>query len=476
MNEKRPRLPPDSPVLELADAIRLRGGRVIIVGGWVRDRLLGKVSHDLDLEVFGVSRASLSEWLGDFGFSPPVGRRFPVWRQTRLGIDVGFPRGGTEAIDPGVRPESADADDPRSLARAFRAAARHRDLTINAIGWDPLADRLFDPFEGRSDLAAGRLRAVDESTFGADPLRVLRVARLHAELAADVDPTLRRLCREAELDSLPVERIAGELRRLLIEGARPSSAFEFLAEVGQLEVFGPLARLRGIPQDPRWHPEGDVFVHTLQVVDRAAEIARPLPEGQREALLLAALCHDFGKAQETRVEGDRIRAHGHEATGADIARDWLALLRLPDRLVRAVGALVANHLAPMHLPRQDAGAGAYRRLARKLALAGVTVVDLERLARADHLGREAEGRPAAGFPEGQRFLEAARAAGVGEGVPPDVVSASCLLEAGIEPGPRLGELLARCREIQDEIGSRDPEAILERVMDRTRPDGGAGQD
>ncbi len=477
MKATGPQLPPDSPVLELAERVERRGGRVVVVGGWVRDQLLGKASRDLDLEVFGLSRASLSRLLEPFGFSPPVGRQFPVWRQTRLGIDVGFPRGGFEAADASGTSAPPNVRDVASLLDAFRAAARHRDLTINAIGWEPRDDLLLDPFEGRVDLEERRLRAVDDSTFGSDPLRVLRVARLRAQLEANVDPALQRLCRGLDPTSLPVERIAGELRRILLESVHPSIAFESLGEVDQLHVFEPLGRLRGIAQDPRWHPEGDVFVHTLQVVDRAAEIGRTLPMIERENLLFAALCHDFGKAGTTRVAGGRIRADGHERLGAEIAQAWLARLRLSDRLVRAVGTLVANHLAPVQLPRQKAGPRAYRRLARKLARGGVTTLELERLARADHLGREAAGGRVTDFPEGGRFLEAVVAAGVDEGVPPDVVSASRIIESGIEPGPRLGDLLARCREIQDDTGSHDPETILSRAMGDVRAeDAGTDRD
>jgi tRNA nucleotidyltransferase (CCA-adding enzyme) len=453
------RLPDQSPVLELARMVADAGGRVIVVGGWVRDQLIGKASNDFDLEVFGLSQEAISRVLQPLGFTRPVGRHFPVWRETRQAVDVAYPRAGAELYTFG------DAD---SLEIAFREASRYRDLTINAIGWDPLcttgSHALIDPWNGCADLEARTLRAVDESTFGLDPLRVLRVARLRAHFDARVDPALVEVCRHLSLEGLPVERISVELRRILCESKQPSQAFEFLDEVDHLEVFEPIAALRGVPQDPHWHPEGDVYVHTCMVLDRAAEIAEPLCVDDREILLFAALCHDLGKPETTTVETDRIRSLGHEARSAVRTHDWLAALRLPERLVRSVESLVASHLAPAQFVRQSAGARAYRRLARKLAEANVTVVDLERLARADHLGRSTEDAQRGQFEAGDAFLVAAEAAEVREGVRPDIVSASQLMERGVLPGPLLGRLLACCREFQDETGIQEAARIIEHVL------------
>ena len=453
------RLPERSPTLELARTVARAGGRVVVVGGWVRDRLLGDLSNDVDLEIFGLSPEAISRLLRPIGFTAPVGRHFPVWRETRLGVDAAYPRAGAD---------SYSADSQASLETAFREASRHRDLTINAIGWDPLTDELIDPWNGQADLKARLLRAVDLTTFGSDPLRVLRVARLRARFEARVEPELVESCRAIDLGSLPVERITSELRRMLCESSRPSRAFEFLDEADQLDVFEPVARLKGVPQDPRWHPEGDVYVHTMMVVDRAAEIAQSLAGVAREILLFAALCHDLGKPETTSVENDRIRSLGHEAKSAERTREWLDAMRLPGRHVRSIEVLVANHLAPAQFASQGAGPRAYRRLARKLALGDVTVVDLERLARADHLGRGTTADRAGDIEAGETFLAAAEAAEVREGVRPDIVSASQLIARGVDAGPRLGQLLARCRELQDETGLEDADRLMDRVFEEER--------
>lgn len=455
MNGGRLELPADTGVPDLARRIAAAGGRIVVVGGWVRDALRGLPSHDLDLEVFGLAEAAIEPLLAGLGFSARVGRRFPVWRRGRDGLDLAYPRDAADAYHP---------ERPDSLSTAFRAAARHRDLRINAIGWDPLTAELLDPFDGRSDLAARRLRAVDPETFEADPLRLLRVARLAAVLDAKPDDALRALCRELDFGDVAPERVGGELRRMLVDPARPSRAFALLAALGRLDVFPPLARLVGVPQDPVWHPEGDVFVHTLMVVDRAREIAGSLGEDETEILLLAALCHDLGKPETTTVDGERIRSLAHESASARRTRDWLGALRFPERVVRTVAVLVARHLAPSQLVAQGSGPRAYRRLARKLAEGDGSLASLERLARADHLGRTTPAALAGRYDAGPTFLAAAESAGVREAPRPDVVTARALMARGVAPGPELGRLLRRCREIEDETGWSEPERILDRCL------------
>jgi len=449
----------DSLSRRLAEAIAGAGGRALVVGGWPRDRLRGQPSKDLDLEVFGLDRDRLAGILAGLGAKAPVGRRFPVWRFGRAGVDVAAPRDAALAYHPD-RPESLDA--------AFRLAARHRDLTINALGWDPLDGRWIDPFGGRADLAARRLRAVAGETFVEDPLRLLRVARFTACLEAEADADLRGICREMAFQDVPAERVAEELRRLLRGSERPSRGFGFLVEVDRLAVLPPVDALRGVPQDPVWHPEGDVFVHTMKVLDCAAALAGSLPEEQAEVLLWAALCHDLGKPETTTNEGGRIRSLRHEQAGARITRQWLESFRLPRRRVRAVETLVRHHLAPLQLVSAGAGPRAYRRLARRLAAAGLTVIELERLARADHLGRTTEAARRGVYEAGSRFLAAARAAGVASGPRPDVVSARRLMAAGVVEGEGLGWALSRCRTLEDAREDPDPDAIVATVTRELR--------
>ncbi len=457
---RRARLPERSPIPALARHVSDAGGRLLVVGGWLRDQLRGEPSKDLDVEIFGLRPDCISQLLECFESIGRVGRQFPVWRLRHQALDIGYPRDAALDYVP-KRPES--------LEQAFRAAARHRDLTVNAIGWDPLADLWIDPFRGIADLEARRLRAVDSTTFGCDPLRGLRVARLHASLEACVDDATVDLCRSLDLSEVAVERIAAELQRILVEPLRPSRAFEFLSRADLLEVFPLVAALRGVPQDSRWHPEGDVFIHTCLVLDCARRIGAGQGAREREILQWAALAHDFGKPTTTTRQADHVRSLGHERVGAALARDWLIELRISRSIVNAVEVLVKHHLAPAQFVKQGARGKAYRRLARALAAGRMTVVELERVARADHLGRTTHDARASRFEAGKAFLAAAAAEDVAAGVRPDVVSAQTLMDRGLGPGPVLRRALARAREIQDERGWRDPERIAELVLAELGP-------
>jgi tRNA nucleotidyltransferase (CCA-adding enzyme) len=274
------------------------------------------------------------------------------------------------------------------------------------------------------------------------------------------DGKLLRLCKDLDLSELAAERLFEEFRKLLLKGEKPSVGLEFLRETRLLRFFPELDGLVGIVQDPVWHPEGDVWIHTLMVVDEAAR----LRDGGHadEALMFAALCHDLGK-QTTTTDDGRVRSLGHDTEGVRLSEGFLKRLRASNELVAAVEALVQHHLAPTHLVEGGAKAGAYRRLSRKLAGAGVSMETLARLARADHFGRETS--KCRTYPAGDRFLEICRELEVEKRAPRDVVMGRHLIAKGLTPGPHLGEILARCREVQDETGWDDPERILHVVLD-----------
>jgi len=225
--------------------------------------------------------------------------------------------------------------------------------------------------------------------------------------------------------------------------------------------------LRGVPQDPVWHPEGDVFTHTLLTLDQAAKGCAAGSDAnpeERRILLWAALCHDFGKPKTTRRRRGRITSWGHDHAGAAIAARFLERWRAPRALTAAVEALTRRHLAPALFPRQGARRPAYRRLARELTGAGVRLKTLLALATYDQLGRTTEAARAGRFPEGERFRQAAEEAGVFEGPPTDAVLGRHVLARNIAPGPRVGRILDRCRKIQDASGEADPERILDRAL------------
>jgi tRNA nucleotidyltransferase (CCA-adding enzyme) len=440
MPPKTQRDPADA-IEAIARHIAQTGSRALIVGGSVRDGFLGRPSRDRDVEVLGCTLDQLAECLTEFGNPIRMGRSFESLRLP--GLDIDF----TVA-------ESPDLD--------FPDAARRRDLSINSMAIDPLTGEVLDPHGGRRDLARGVLRATDPARFGDDPLRALRVARMAAELEMEPDDELIVLSAEQNLSTVARERIFDEFRKFLLRAAAPSTAFRILEKIGQLVHFPQLDALRGVPQDAHWHPEGDVWVHTLMVVDEAAALRR----GDEDdlALMFGALCHDMGKPEQTQQSGGKITARGHEARGIEATVAFLEGMRAPARLVRRVAGLVEHHLAPALYPRGSAGPRGYRRLARRLEAAQLSMELLARVARADHLGRTTEEALARVFPDGDRFLEAARALGVAESADTDIVQGRHLVKRGVPPGPEFAELLERCRAYQEESGETDPERILDRVL------------
>ena len=422
-------------VRDIATAVRDAGGRTLIVGGWVRDRLLYGPGHEpanVDLEVFGLPGDRLRTVLETFGDVDAVGESFQVYK---IGaIDVSLPRRDSKA-GRGHRGFVVTGDPDMTIAEA----ARRRDFTINAVSWDPLTGEYFDPYDGRGDLERRLLRVVDPQTFADDSLRVLRAVQLAARFDLTLDGASREMCRQIPLDDLPSERVWGEFEKLLF-ARRPSIGFALAMELGVVARLLPeLQALAGCPQEPGWHPEGDVWVHTLQVIDQARTRIDDLPRPQQIAVMLGAVCHDLGKPATTAVIDGRIRSMDHEEQGVPPASALLERLNVRSidayDVRKQVLGLTAQHLKPgsWFKVRDEVGDGAFRRLAHK--------VDLELLARLAK--SDCEGRSPGRFDCSAMdwFLDRARALGVEHRPPVPILLGRHVLALGLTPGPRVGEIL-----------------------------------
>ncbi|NIV75650.1 MAG: HD domain-containing protein [Gammaproteobacteria bacterium] len=446
----------DEPVLAVCRAVRDAGGRALLVGGGVRDRLMGVASKDYDLEVYGLPAELVEALLKRLGQLNTVGVSFTVYKvrlASQLEVDVSLPRRESK-VAPGHRGFTVRGDPFMS----FEEAAGRRDFTINAILYDPLESSLIDPFGGVADLERGVIRAVSYETFGEDSLRVLRAMQFAARFEFEIEPDTQRLCRAIDLSDLAAERIFGEFDKALLLARRPSLGLVAARDLLILDKLLPdLKALVGCPQDRKWHPEGDVFTHTLMALDNAAELTRGLPREKRLTVMLSVLLHDVAKPGTTKIEDGRVRSLGHDQAAQE------PTLRVLDTLnvhtvngydVRAhVVALVAHHLKPMHFyhDRRRISDGAFRRLAR--------VCDLELLylvAKADALARG----PASDAKAQEWFIERARRLGVEHRAPEPILMGRHLRSLGVEPGPRMGEVLKTVYEMQldDQVTDLD-EAI-----------------
>jgi tRNA nucleotidyltransferase (CCA-adding enzyme) len=438
-------LPPK--ILELAEAIRAAGGRALLVGGCVRDELMGVEPKDWDVEVYGVAPERLREILDRFGPVNVVGEAFTVYK---LGahLDVSLPRRERKS-GRGHRAFVIEGDPAMSIIEA----SRRRDFTINAILQDPLTNGIIDPFDGQRDINQCVLRAVSAETFVEDSLRVLRAAQFAARFEFRIAPDTVELCRTIDLSDLPAERIWGEFEKLLLRARRPSIGLGWLQALGVLDkLFPEINALIGVPQDPEWHPEGDVFVHTRLTIDRARELIDELPYPRQVTVMLAALAHDFGKPATTEFIDGRLRSRGHEAAGAAPAESFLNRLNvhtIDGYNVRAqVIALVREHLKPgeFYKKRDEVGEGAFRRLARRCE------PDLlYRVAKADSLGRNApwvSREKWYGSDAQEWFIERARELDVEQHAPEPLLLGRHLLNLGVEAGPRVGEITRAVYEMQ----------------------------
>jgi tRNA nucleotidyltransferase (CCA-adding enzyme) len=455
-------------VIYLAQAIRDAGGRALLVGGCVRDMLMGGQPKDWDLEVYQLDPQRLRDILDQFGPVNVVGEAFTVYKLDQH-LDVSIPRRERKS-GRGHKAFVIEGDPSMSVAEA----SRRRDFTINAILQDPLTSEILDPFDGRRDIERRDLRAVSAETFGEDSLRVLRAAQFASRFQFDIDPETVELCRTIDLSDLPAERIWGELEKLLLRSARPSIGLEWLRKLGAIEkLFPEIQSLIGVPQDPEWHPEGDVFVHTLLSVDRARELIDELSYPRRVTVMLATLAHDFGKPATTEFIEDRWRSRGHEEAGVPPAESFLDRINvhtIDGYNVRGqVMALVREHLKPgeFYKKRDEVGEGAFRRLARRCE------PDLlYRVAKADSLGRNAEWVPRErwyGAEAQEWFLQRTKELEVEQRPPEPLLLGRHLLELGVEPGPTMGEITRAVYELQLDGRVRTlDEAILEakRIISR----------
>lgn len=447
------------------------GHRSVVVGGAVRDALLGIEPKDFDIEVYGIAYDQLAGLIARHGRVDLVGKSFGVVK-----LHVHQP-GGIAQYDFSVpRRDSKFGIRHRDFHATFdegitpQEAASRRDFTINAIGWDPVAGRILDYFGGVEDLRHRVLRATGPA-FSEDPLRVLRGMQLACRFNLELAPETAARCQTIvdQYDTIAGERVAEEFMKWAVKSSRPGRIGGYLKASGWQVHFPEIAALAGTPQDPYWHPEGDVGTHTGYVLDAAARVADRdgLAGDDRAVLLFAALCHDFAKPKTTalRERGGEMRwtSWGHEQEGGPMARAFLGRIHIKAAIVDQVAPLVENHLAHSSIgdrvtPR------AVRRLAMRLAPASIT--RLAQLTEADHSGRPPL-EP--GLPEGMaRIQEMAASQEVEEGPqPPLILGRHVLRYFDDRPGPHIGVVTRAAYEAQaDGAFSDEAEALawLERYM------------
>ena len=442
-----------SALLEISAIAERAGGSALVVGGSVRDSLLGIPVKDLDIEVYGIDPEHLAKALAGSFSIDLVGQSFGVIKLQGIPIDVSIPRRESKAGS-GHRGFNVCSDPGMSVEEA----CLRRDFTINAMAFDPRSERLYDYHNGVKDLNNRRLRHVSEK-FSEDPLRVLRGMQFAARFNLTAASDTLRLCAGLETEDLPKERIFEEWRKMLLKGSLISRGLDFLRKSGWVRYYPELEALIGCRQDPVWHPEGDVWTHTLLCLDAfAAE--RIGDEFEDLVVGLAVLCHDFGKPLTTFKDGERIRSPGHSEAGVESAANFVRRISDQKDLLEAVPPLVLDHMRPVELHKSKASAAAIRRLSARVG----RIDRLVRVARADRpgSGQDLSEEDAAG----DWLLAKAEELAVRDSAPVPLVMGRHLIQLGRRPGPAFKPILDKCYDAQldGEIATLEEGLALVREM------------
>ena len=328
-------------------ALQEKEARCRIVGGSIRDALLGTQPHDFDIEVYGLDLESIQAVLSRLGKTSQVGKSFCVvkfWID-RKEYDFSIPRMETKTGS-GHRGFTVHSDIGMDESRALE----RRDFTINALMYDPQRKVIIDYFGGLRDLEEKRLKHISLA-FKEDPLRVMRAVQFAGRYGLSLDLDTAAICRDmkGEFWTLPKERIWGEWQKWATKSEKPSLGLNVLKESGWIVFFPELNGLLRLPQDPEWHPEGDVWTHVGHCVDA---LVGETDWSSREAndrcvLLMAVLMHDLGKAKCTRFaeRHGQLRwiSPGHDQASVGLSETLLEKMGAPKAITSRVAKLVGNH-------------------------------------------------------------------------------------------------------------------------------------
>ena len=417
----------------IAEAVNEKGGQAYFVGGYVRDLVQGNPGKDIDIEIHGIAPAALKEILENLGQLMEIGESFGVFGLKGYSIDIAMPR---KEICRGKGHRDFDVFVDPFIGT--EKAARRRDFTINAMMQNVLTGEIIDHFGGREDLSSRIIRHIDPTTFVEDPLRVLRGAQFAARFGFDMADETIELCRGMDLSTLARERIIGELEKALLKADKPSIFFELMRKMDHLSVWFPeLEALIGVEQNPKHHSEGDVWVHTMMVLDVAAGLRHytdnPL------GLMLSSVTHDFGKAICTEIVKGEIHSYEHETKGLPLIDRFMHRLTNEHRLIKYVLNLSEHHMKPNTL----AAMGASIKSTNKMLDRSVDPAGLLCLAVADGLGKIA---PREYISYNDFFIERLKI--FREYMARPFVTGQDLIDAGIKPGKNFSEYLEYAHKLR----------------------------
>jgi len=423
------------------------GATPILVGGCVRDSLLNIPCKDYDIEIFGINSLEIIEnSLKKFGNIKQVGKSFGVLTLNVDDFDFDFALARTEKKT-GL--SHTDFEVTTNANLTYKQAALRRDFTINSIGYDFKTKEFLDPFNGINDLKNKTLKHINDDTFIEDPLRVYRAIQFASRFEFKIDDKTKELCKKMVLNDdlkyLAKERIYEEFKKLFLKSQKPSIGFSLLKELGVLRYFPELQALINCEQDKEYHPEGDVWIHTLMTLDEMAKIIKEKKiEDEYRILYLfyAELCHDLGKPFCTKELNGRVTSHKHESLGLEPTKTFLARLTNEKKFVDIILPLVKNHLAPFQLYLSNSSLKAVKRLSLK-----VNIEDLCLVCLADCLGRDIKDKEKC--PKATSWLLAqAKELNIENSALKPLVLGRDLISLGFKPSKEFKEILEYALDLQ----------------------------
>lgn len=326
--------------IKIAELVKENNGVTYYVGGYVRDIIMGLENKDIDIEVHGITPQKLEEILDSLGNRIQIGASFGVYCLKGYSIDIAMPR-KEKKLGEGHKDFYIEVD---PFIGTYNAAKR-RDFTINALMKNVLTGEIIDHFGGQNDIKNKIIRHIDKSTFIEDPLRVLRGCQFASRFGFQICDETIELCKEMSLSSLSKERIMGELEKALLKSSKPSIFFELLRKMNHLSYWFPeLEDLIGVEQNPKHHAEGDVWIHTMMVLDKGVEYVNKLTN--KLGFMLSCVTHDFGKAICTEIVKGEIHAYDHETKGLPIVERFMKRLTNEKNLINFVLNQTEFHMKP----------------------------------------------------------------------------------------------------------------------------------
>jgi len=440
------------------------GATPILVGGSVRDHFLNIPIKDYDIEIFGINSLEIIQnCLQKYGSVKLVGKSFGVLtlRVNEYDFDFALPR-----TEKKVGNTHQDFEIITNANLSFKEAALRRDFTINAIGYNFSTKEFLDPFDGIKDLKNRTIKHIDDKTFIEDSLRVYRAVGFASRFDFKIEEKTKELCKQMvfknELEYLPKERIYEEFKKLFLKSSKPSIAFELMRELGVLKYFSELELLINCIQEPEYHPEGDVWIHTMMCLDEMARILKEEKiedEYKKLYLFYGILCHDFGKPFCTKVINGKITSFKHENLGIEPTISFLSKLTNEKKFIEIVCSLVKNHLVPFQLYLAESSLKAIKRLSLK-----VNIEDLCLVCLADCLGRTIKDKEKC--PKATSWLlEKAKELDIHNEPIKPIIQGRDLIKLGFKPSHKFKEILEFAFDLQLDF-HLEKELIIKKIIER----------